>query len=173
MTYNERACREIIAGIGAVAPTHLIAIPCSTVGSVISHFEDKPRPVSLTVTREEEAFGIASGLALGGQRPLLLLQDTGLGNSLLALTTFCAAYHVPMLVLVTRRGGLAEINSAVHRYSEHLPDVLDAAGVKVFRLDYRVPLLEWATVIQQAAEHAQVTHRPIIVMFNIKGGAEA
>jgi sulfopyruvate decarboxylase subunit alpha len=171
-TYTDLASQEIIKGIEKIAPSHFIFIPCSTVGKVIEHFEEQEGLVSFPVSREEDGFGIAAGLSLSGKRPIVLIQDTGIGNSLLALTSFVQAYHVPMLILVTRRGGLGEINSSVQYFSEPLPQVLDDVALKTFRLDYRVPLEEWSTVIAQAEANCQDTHRPVIVMFNIKGGVQ-
>ncbi|MDQ0340819.1 sulfopyruvate decarboxylase alpha subunit [Caldalkalibacillus uzonensis] len=171
-TFRDLACAEIIKGIEAIQPNYFISIPCSTVGPVIKHFETADHIKSFPVSREEDGIGIAAGISLGGKKPVVLIQDTGIGNSLLTLTTFVQAYHVPMLILVTRRGGLGEINSAVHLFSEPLPRILDDVSIKAFKLDYRVPLHEWALAIEQAEKYAQDTHRPIIVMFNIKGGAE-
>jgi len=171
-TYADRASQEIIKGIEKIDPSHFIFIPCSTVGTVISYFEEKDGLTSFPVSREEDGIGIAAGLSLSGKLPVVLIQDTGIGNSILALTTFVQAYHVPMLILVTRRGGLGEINSSVHYFSEPLPQVLDDVALKTFRLDYRVPLEEWSTVIAQAEANARDTHRPVIVMFNIKGGVQ-
>lgn len=171
-TFQELASKEIIKGIEAVQPDYFMFIPCSTVASIIEHFEQSEQIVSFPVSREEDGVGIAAGISLGGKTPILLIQDTGIGNSILAITTFVQAYHVPMLILVTRRGGFAEINSAVYHFSEPLPRILDDAAVKTFMLDYRVPLSEWSVAIKQGAKYAQDTHRPIIIMFNIKGGAE-
>ena len=63
------------------------------------------------IPREEEGIGILSGLSLAGTRALMIIQDNGVGNLLTALNTFALPYHLPMLVLVTRRGGLGEYNS--------------------------------------------------------------
>lgn len=171
-TFRDLACEEIIKGIEEVEPDYLLSIPCSTIGPVITHFENTDKVKFFPVSREEDGVGIAAGISLGGKLPIMLIQDTGIGNSILAITTFAQAYHVPMLILVTRRGGFGEINSAVNLFSEPLPQILDAAGVKTFKLDYRVPLKEWSIAIKQASNYAKDTHRPIIVMFNIKGGAE-
>jgi sulfopyruvate decarboxylase alpha subunit len=171
-TFNELACEEIIKGIQMVDPDHFIYIPCSTVKSIINYVEQSDRMKAFPVSREEDGIGIAAGLKLANARPLVLIQDTGIGNSILALTAFCMAYHVPITLLVTRRGGMGEINSAVHYFSEPLPRILDNAGIQTFRLDYRVPLEEWSTAIVQAEKYSRDTHRPIIVMFNIKGGTD-
>ena len=72
------------------------------------------------VAREEEGVDIASGLAMAGKKGVLFCQDVGLGNSMVALTTFVMAYHVPILVLAIRRGGFGEFNAAVHNYSDIL-----------------------------------------------------
>ena len=171
-TYADLASQEIIKGIEKIDPSHFIFIPCSTVGPVIHYFEEKEGLISFPVSREEDGIGIAAGLSLSGKLPVVLIQDTGIGNSILALTSFVQAYHVPMLILVTRRGGLGEINSSVHYFSEPLPQVLDDVALKTFRLDYRVPLKEWSTVIAQAEANSRETHRPVLVMFNIKGGVQ-
>lgn len=171
-TFQELACNEIIKGIEAVQPDYFISIPCSTVGSIIEHFEKSDKVISFPVSREEDGVGIAAGISLGGKLPVMLIQDTGIGNSILAITTFVQAYHVPLLILVTRRGGFGEINSAVKLFSEPLPRILDDAAVKTFKLDYRLPLREWSVAIKQGAKYAYDTHRPIVIMFNLKGGAE-
>jgi len=112
--------------------------------------------------------GIASGLAMAGKKGVLFCQDVGLGNSMVALTTFAMAYHVPLLVLAIRRGGFGEFNAAVHTFSESAPGMVDSMRLKAFNLDYRVPLDQWPRAIQQAQEYAQMTHRPIIVFLNLK-----
>lgn len=171
-TYQDLACEEIIKGIEETEADYLLTLPCSTISRVIEHFENSAKLTSFPISREEDGVGIASGISLGGEFPIMLIQDTGIGNSILAITTFAQAYNIPMLILVTRRGGFGEINSAVNQFSEPLPQILDAAGIKTFKLDYRVPLKEWSTAIKQGAQYAKDTHRPIILMFNIKGGAE-
>lgn len=171
-TFQELACKELIKGIEEVQPDYFLSIPCSTVGPIIKHFEKSDKVTSFPVSREEDGVGIAAGISLGGKLPIILIQDTGIGNSILAITAFVQAYHVPMLILVTRRGGFGEINSAVNLFSEPLPRILDAAAVKTFKLDYKLPLREWSVAIKQGAKYAHDTHRPIIIMFNIKGGAE-
>jgi sulfopyruvate decarboxylase alpha subunit len=171
-SFKDLACKEIIQGIEQIKPDHFIFIPCSTVGPIIQHFENSKQLRSFPVSREEDGIGIAAGLSLAGKTPVVLIQDTGIGNSLLALTSFVQAYHVPMIILVTRRGGFGEINSAVNLFSEPLPRILDDAALKTFKFDYRVPLPEWSVAIRDAEKYARDTHRPIIIMFNIKGGAE-
>ncbi|MBI4337862.1 MAG: thiamine pyrophosphate-binding protein [Chloroflexi bacterium] len=162
-------CAAIIQGIEAIAPDVLIHIPDSTVAPVLDHFARHPTIRAFSVSREEEAVGMAAGLELAGVRCVLLVQDTGLGNSLTALTTFNLAYRVPTLLIVVRRGGVGEINSAVNEYSEHVPQVLQAAGIKGFTLDWRVPAERWAPAIQGAFQYAHTSHGPVAVLVDLKG----
>src|SRR5439155_2355029 len=83
--------QALIAAIDHIAPTHVLWLPSSTLKAVIDHVERRAQRgayMSFPVTREEEAIGIAAGLTLGGAKPLLIIQDNGVGNSLTALTTF-------------------------------------------------------------------------------------
>ena len=124
-------------------------------------------PRAFPVTREEEGVGIASGLTLAGRRVVMIVQDNGIGNALTALTTFPQAYHIPMLMLVSRRGGLGEYNSMIHTFCERVEDVSNAAGLRSFSLDASVPIGEWARRIVDAHEFARITHRPVIVYLNL------
>src|SRR5262245_32881250 len=80
--------QAIIQAIDHIAPTHVLWLPSSTLKAVVDHVEQRAREravASFPVTREEEAVGIAAGLTLGGAKPLLIIQDNGVGNSLTAL----------------------------------------------------------------------------------------
>ncbi len=114
--------------------------------------------------------GILAGLVLAGQRAVMIIQDNGIGNLLTALTTFPQAYHIPMLIVVSRRGGLGDYNSLIHHISEHVEEILEAAGVRTFQLDGRVPLDDWEPTVARAYEHAEMTHRPIVLFVNLMGG---
>jgi sulfopyruvate decarboxylase subunit alpha len=52
--------------------------------------------------------GICAGAYLTGLRPVLLVQNSGLLNSCNALVTLNQLYQIPLLMLVTLRGGLGE-----------------------------------------------------------------
>ena len=130
----------MIEGLESIAIEFFIHIPDSFGAPVIAHFEDRPRVRCFPVAKEEEGIGIASGLAMAGKRAVLFYQDTGLGNSIGALTTYAMAYHAPMLVLAIRRGGFGEFNAANFHFSEAAIDMVETMRIKAFVLDYRVPL---------------------------------
>ena len=166
--YPARANAAVIAGLAAIPVDHLIHIPDSFGAPVVAHFETAPGVRCFPVAREEEGVGILAGLAMAGRKGAMFIQDVGLGNSMVALTTFAMAYHMPMLILAIRRGGFGEFNAAVHNYSETAPEMVAATKIKASTLDYRVPLPQWPGVIKSAYDYAQMTRRPIVVFLNLK-----
>lgn len=168
MGYPEDACAAVIQGLETIGIEYFIHVPDSFGAPVISHFENDPNVHSFPVAREEEGIGIASGLALTGKKAVMFYQDTALGNSIGALTTYAMAYHSPMLVLAVRRGGFGEFNAANFQFSETAIDMVESMRIKAFVLDYRVPTEAWAKAIQQAFEYAHMTNRPIVVFLNLK-----
>jgi sulfopyruvate decarboxylase TPP-binding subunit len=160
----------IIAGLETIQPRYVLMLPSSTLKAIVGHFLAAADVYAFPVPREEEGVGILSGLVLAGQRAVMIIQDNGLGNLITALATFPQAYHVPMLILVARRGGLGEYNSMIHMVSEHAEALLDAAQFRYFHLDSRTPLDAWTPTVVRAYEYAQTTHRPIFLLMNLMGG---
>ena len=168
MSVREESCAAVIEGLERIGLDYFIHVPDSTGSSVGDHFRDHPTVSCFSVAREEEGVGIAAGLAMGGKTGLLFYQDVGLGNSMVALTTFANAYHMPILILAIRRAGFGDYNSAVHTYSEHAIKMVEAMNIKAFVLDYRVPTDEWPQAIARSYEYIHLTHKPVVVFLNLK-----
>lgn len=169
---DERSA-AVIEGVEALAPRWIFHLPSSTLKAVVAHFLARDGQDGLRVVpipREEEGIGILSGLALAGMPAVMIIQDNGIGNLLTALNTFAAPYHLPLLIVVARRGGLNEYNSLIHTFSERTEAILDAAGARWFPLDKRIPIAAWTETIVSAGRFAQTTHRPIFVLVNLMGG---
>lgn len=162
--------QALIDGLDQIRPRYVLELPSSTLKAIVQHFFDQADVQSIPIPREEEGVGILGGLELAGQRAVMIIQDNGIGNMLTALTTFPQAYHVGMLILVSRRGGLGEYNSMIHYISDHAEQLLDAAGIGYFQLDGRTPIEAWAPTVVKAYEYAHITHRPILLLVNLMGG---
>ena len=166
---DERS-RAIIDGVEAIDPRYVLHLPSSTLVHIIDHFLKRPNTKTFPIPREEEGVGILAGLELAGQKAVAIVQDNGVGNLLTALTTFPMAYHIPQFYIVSRRGGLGEYNSMIHVICEKVEPILDAADVRYFVLDGRVPIEEWKPTITKAYEYSRTTHRPVMVLANLMGG---
>lgn len=58
----------------------------------------------IPAVRENAALGLASGAYLAGKKSCVLMQNSGLGNIINALTSFNLIYGVPVLIFMTWRG---------------------------------------------------------------------
>jgi phosphonopyruvate decarboxylase len=79
-------------------------VPCSMIESLVATLETHPRLPYVPAVREDVAVGLAAGAWLAGRRPMVLMQNSGLGTSLNALVSLSLMYRLPALLLVTWRG---------------------------------------------------------------------
>jgi sulfopyruvate decarboxylase subunit alpha len=115
----------LIEAAEAAAIEWLLVVPASGLGPVYAHFGDRGRCVF--ATREEEAVAIAAGLALAGSRPLVLMQQSGVGNALNAVLSLADAYEVRFPIVVCDRGD-ADPNPVQRVSSRGTAAVLRALG---------------------------------------------
>jgi len=82
----------------------VVGIPDNTSGPLFAEVVRHPTLRLVTVTREGEAFAVASGLWLGGASPLVVIQNTGLLESGDALRGTALRMGAPIPILITGRG---------------------------------------------------------------------
>jgi sulfopyruvate decarboxylase subunit alpha len=120
----------VSAGVHATGSRDVVYVPDNPLSHVLREFEERFRDVRLLLaTREEEAFGIAAGLYLGGRLPTVMLQSSGLGNSLNALTSLLIPYQIPVLIVVSMRGDAGEWNAAQMPMGRAVRSIFEAIGV--------------------------------------------
>jgi len=118
------------AGLHAAGSRHVVYVPDNPLSHVLGALRDRYPDVQTTIaTREEEAFGIAAGLYLGGKRPTVMLQSSGLGNSLNALTSLIVPYQMPMLIVISMRGDAGEWNAAQAPMGRAVEPICHAIGL--------------------------------------------
>ena len=120
-----------------------------------------PEIHSVSLTTEEEGVAMMAGAWLGGQRGVLLMQSSGVGNciNMLSLQHEC---RIPLFMLVTMRGEWGEFNSWQVAMGKSTPEVLEAAGVYVYRVDSAADV---ALTVQAGARFAYQTGRSVAVLI--------
>jgi len=85
---------------------------------------------TLVLTTEEEGIGLAAGAWLGGEKTVLLMQSSGVGNlvNVLGMVQVC---RFPLLMLVTMRGEQGEFNPWQVPMGQTTARVLETMGVAV------------------------------------------
>jgi sulfopyruvate decarboxylase subunit alpha len=87
-----------------------------------------------TLTREEECIGWAAGYRAAGGLPLVLLQCSGLGNSLNAIGSLAVPYGLGFPLVVSMRGALGERNPAQMALGRTTAAMLGLLGIQTFSL---------------------------------------
>jgi sulfopyruvate decarboxylase alpha subunit len=114
----------------------VVYVPDNPLSHILAALErDHPEVRTTLATREEEAVGIAAGLYLGGRKPALLMQSSGVGNTLNALGSLLLAYQIPVVVVVSMRGDPGEWNWAQVPMGRAVVPVLEAFGVQHLAID--------------------------------------
>jgi sulfopyruvate decarboxylase subunit alpha len=120
----------VCAGLHGAGSRDVVYVPDNPLSHVLAELAGRYADVRrILATREEEAFGIAAGLYLGGRRPTVMLQSSGLGNSLNAIGTLVIPYQIPMLIVVSMRGDAGEWNSAQVPMGRAVPAIFDAFAI--------------------------------------------
>ncbi|MFC9128067.1 phosphonopyruvate decarboxylase [Streptomyces sp. NPDC057099] len=109
-------------------------VPDSGHSHTIREAQRDPGIRDVVLTTEEEGVAVVSGAWLGGQRAVLLMQSSGVGNcvnmfSLLQMGGF------PFLTLVTMRGEYAEFNPWQGPMGRTTRQALELMGITVLRAD--------------------------------------
>ena len=103
-------------------------LPCNMLSGIMEEIDARGIK-HVSVCREEEGIGIAAGVVLAGKRPMILMQNSGLGNCVNALMSLTTLYEMPLLIMMSHRGGEGEQISAQKPMGEAAPLVLDAMKI--------------------------------------------
>ena len=149
-------------------------VPCSLIEGLIAVLERHPRLPYVDAVREDVAAGLAGGAWFAGRRPLVLMQNSGLGTSLNALASFSLMYGLPALLLVTWRGFRGQDAPEHILMGEISPRLLELLGIpyRVLAPDSAEADLGWA----RAEMNARM--RPVALLvppgvFNSEGASTA
>jgi sulfopyruvate decarboxylase alpha subunit len=116
------------------------------------------------LTSEEQGVSLLCGAWLGGDKGILLMQSSGVGNciNMLSLSTSC---QMPLVILVTMRGDHGEFNPSQVPMGNATETVLTAMGVLVRRADTHEAVVE---EVAGALRMAFNTCLPIAVLIGQK-----
>ena len=79
-------------------------VPCSFLTPFINSVIDDPDMVYISSANEGDAVATATGAALGGQRAVAMMQNSGLGNAVSPLSSLNWVFRIPVLLIITLRG---------------------------------------------------------------------
>ncbi len=155
-----------LTGTGTIAQfkkcgfTHIVWLPDSEGRFMYDVIMSQREIALIPVCREGEAIGIATGLLLGGKKPVVLHQNTGFFESGDSVRGLALDLNLPLLIVIGYRGW---------RQDRHLTDsaaifiepILDAWRIKYYLVEtendlYKIPL---------AYQEAQENEKPVVVLI--------
>ena len=136
-------------------------VPDAGHSTLINLFSADPEVSSNVLTTEEEGVAIAAGAWLGGQRSVLLMQSSGVGNCINMLSLPVIG-RFPLLMLVTMRGEWSEFNPWQVPMGLATRPALEAIGIRVMRTDFA---REVAETVESAAALAYQADQQVAVLI--------
>jgi sulfopyruvate decarboxylase TPP-binding subunit len=152
--------RNVVDTLAGLGITHIVWLPDTESGFLYETLRDETRLNLVPVCREGEAVPIAAGLMVAGQKPVVIIQSTGLFESGDSLRGMAIDYGLPLLFLIGYRGyegGRPSADSA----ATYLEPILNAWGVPYYLIDTNAGL----DLVPKAYRQAQEESRPVAVLI--------
>lgn len=155
--------KRLLDAFAAEGISFLPYLPDGALAAAVTLADERPEFTLVPLTREEEGVGIAAGVYLAGQRAAMLIQVSGLGNSLNAIGSLAMAQRIPLLLVVTERGGLGETVSTQVPFGAAARRIVETMGISCFELrsEDEIP-----AVVGGAAGLAFVSRVPVVVLVS-------
>lgn len=96
--------RDFVDVARAAGYTSYAGVPCSFLTPFINFVINNERLRYISSANEGDAVATASGAAVGGQRSIVMIQNSGLGNTVSPLTSLNYVFRIPLLLISTHRG---------------------------------------------------------------------
>ena len=139
--------------------THVVWLPDSETNWLYLLMSEDPSLDLIPVSREGQAFSTAAGLSVGGKKPIILIQNTGMMESGDSLRGWALGLNIPVVMMVGYRGytrhGVNQDTAAT--YTERF---LNAFGINY----YLVESDRDAERISIAFQEAERTSRPVAIL---------
>ena len=140
--------------------SHVVWLPDSETNFMYQLMVADPSIHLVPVCREGESMAVAAGLWIGGKKPVVLIQNTGMMESGDSIRGLGLDIGLPVVMLIGYRGWnrWGVIKDSAATYTE---PILHAFGIKY----YLVETEEDASRISIAFEEAERTKRPVVCLM--------
>jgi sulfopyruvate decarboxylase subunit alpha len=162
MPVSERHSKLVYDALAAAGVEVVSALPETWLVHLIRLAEDDPAMILVRLAKEEEGVGVSAGAHLAGVKSAMLMQNHGLLASINGIVSLAQLYRIPLVMVVSHRGGFGE---------EH-PWQTEGGGVTEHVLDaLRIPYLTLeepghaASRVRQAVVLAEASLRPVAVLL--------
>lgn len=150
-------------GIKEAGIDFIVSVPCGNLKKLLELVENDKEITHIPVNREEEGFGMCVGAYLGGMKPAILMQNSGLGNSVNVLTSLIQLYNIPILMIISHRGTRGEEIYGQIPMSKVTTKIFDVLNIMYEKVDNPE---ETTKIIKEAWDLASISEEPFALLFN-------
>ena len=155
---------SIIREIKASGIEFVVSVPdITTSEGLLRPLAARTSPRLIRICKEDEGVGICAGLSTTGKRALLLIQQTGLLDSINAVRGVAVEYSLPVCMMV----GLLEKEPGVpprqsKRYGVRIVEpILEAMGIAYHEIEDQADVAK----IRPAIDEAYAQSRPVVLLI--------
>ena len=145
--------------------THVVWLPDSETNWLYLLMQAEPTLDLITGSREGQAFSTAAGLAVGGAKPVILIQNTGLQESGDSLRGWAIGMNIPVVVMVGYRG-YTRHGANSDTAATFTEPFLNAYNIKYYLIENTAD----AGRITRAFEEAEERQGPVAVLVGDESG---
>lgn len=134
-------------------------VPCSFLTPFINYVINDDSLNYVSSANEGDAVAMAAGAAIGGERSIAMMQNSGLGNAVSPITSLSYVFRIPMIVITTHRGAPELTDEPQHELMGQITsEMFDS-----MRIPWETFPKEKADItpaLQRASEHMKKEQRP-------------
>jgi sulfopyruvate decarboxylase subunit alpha len=138
------------------------ALPETWLVHLVALADADPDLILVRLAKEEEGVGISAGAHLAGVKSAMLLQNHGLLASANGIVSLAQLYRIPLLMLISYRGGFGEEHPWQTEGGGVTEPVLAALRIPYERLEDPAHVLPR---IRQAQTLAEASLRPVALLL--------
>lgn len=134
-------------------------VPCSFLTPFINYVINDDSLEYISSPNEGDALATVSGSVIGGERSIVMMQNSGLGNAVSPITSLSYVFKIPFLIMLTHRGQPGIKDEPQHELmGEITKDMLD-----IMKIPYEVFPNEKEAIVpalKRAEEYMSKEQRP-------------
>jgi len=154
--------REVIETLKRNKIDVVSTLPCEKISALLRFVTRERAFCHVGLNREENGVGLSAGVYLAGGKPVMIIQSTGLGNSINAIMSLSVTYKLPLPIIASWRGVYKESIEAQVPLGKAMPRILDALGLKYTIIEDASQI----RLVEEVIQDAFSTERPHIALIS-------
>ena len=151
--------KEFIEAARELGFVRYTGVPCSFLTPFINYVINDNALEYIASTNEGDALATTSGSVIGGQRSIVMMQNSGLGNAVSPITSLSYIFRIPFLIIVTHRGEPGVKDEPQHELMGQITEELFNA-MQIPSETFPNETKEIIPALQRAEKFMSKEHRP-------------